>query len=259
MHKAWKARLTGYEEATKLFQTIDDEKIPEFSKYLGLVKKFVIDSNAVAQEKGLEATMAFVENAAAVGKTAGEVCSGVINKCLNQRPKTKDLGMAVLMMYIEIEKQETVQEELLKGLTNKQPKIVATCVVALREALRDFGTKVISVKPLLKQLQTLLEDRDKTVREETKLLVVEIYRWIGPALKPQLTSLKPVQLTELEAEFESLPPGKPVQTRFLRSQQDLKAKMLERQALVNYQQISEKKWNQRSGRRGRKRWRHCRS
>jgi len=64
----WKARLCGYEEAAKLFQTIDDEKSPEFSKYLGLIKKFVIDSNAVAQEKGLEATLAYVENAAAAGK-----------------------------------------------------------------------------------------------------------------------------------------------------------------------------------------------
>jgi len=54
---------------------------------------------------------------------------------------------------------------------------------------------VISVKPLLKQLQVLLEDRDKTVREETKLLVVEIYRWIGAALKPQLSSLKPIQVS----------------------------------------------------------------
>jgi len=59
---------------------------------------------------------------------------------------------------------------------------------------RDFGTKIVSVKPILKQLQTLLEDRDKTVRDETKLLAVEIYRWIGPALKPQLTNLKPVQV-----------------------------------------------------------------
>jgi len=66
---------------------------------------------------------------------------------------------------------------------------------------RDFGTKVISVKPLLKQLQTLLEDRDKTVREETKLLVVEIYRWIGPALKPQLTSLKPIQVSVVALPF----------------------------------------------------------
>jgi len=39
----------------------------------------------------------------------------------------------------------------------------------------------------------------------------------------------------LEAEFESLPPGKPMQTRFLRSQQDLKAKMLERQAQADDQ------------------------
>jgi cytoskeleton-associated protein 5 len=60
--------VAGYEEATKLFQTVGDEKSPEFSKYLGLVKKFVIDSNAVAQEKGLEATLAYVENAAVAGK-----------------------------------------------------------------------------------------------------------------------------------------------------------------------------------------------
>lgn len=31
-------------------------------------------------------------------------------------------------------------------------------------------------------------------------------------------------MTELEAEFEKLPAGKPSQTRFMRSQQDLKAK-----------------------------------
>lgn len=229
-HKLWKARLAGYEEVIKLFQTLDDEKSPEFSKYLGLVKKFVVDNNAIAQEKGLEATLAFVENAAFAGKTAGEVCSGVVTKCLNQRAKTKDLGVAILMAYIEAEKQEIVQEELMKGLTNKQPKIVSVCVTALREALRDFGTKIIGIKPILKQLQVLLEDRDKTVRDETKLLAVEIYRWIGPALKPQLTNLKPVQITELEAEFEKLPSGKPQQTRFLRSQQDLKAKMLERAA-----------------------------
>jgi len=63
---------------------------------------------------------------------------------------------------------------------------------------RDFGTKVISVKPLLKQLQPLLEDRDKTVRDETKLLVVEIYRWIGPALRPQLASLKALQVSVVD-------------------------------------------------------------
>ena len=67
LFQLWKARLAGYEEATKKFKLLD-EKSPEFSNYLGLMKKFVIDSNAVAQEKGLEATLAYVENAACAPK-----------------------------------------------------------------------------------------------------------------------------------------------------------------------------------------------
>lgn len=62
--------------------------------------------------------------------------------------------------------------------------------------LREFGIKVINIKPLVKRLPALLEDRDKTVRDETKTLTVEIYRWIGAALSPQLTSLKPVQVRQ---------------------------------------------------------------
>jgi hypothetical protein len=46
----------------------------------------------------------------------------------------------------------------------------------------------------LKQVPVLLEDRDKNVREEGKKLLVELYRWIGQALKPQLSALKPIQV-----------------------------------------------------------------
>lgn len=93
VHKLWKARVDGYEEAAKLFRTIDDEKSPEWNKYLGLVKKFVTDSNAAAQEKGLEATLVFVENSGNAGKTVGEVMSGIITKCIGApRAKTKDLA-----------------------------------------------------------------------------------------------------------------------------------------------------------------------
>ncbi|KAI0229001.1 Cytoskeleton-associated protein 5 [Lamellibrachia satsuma] len=67
-HKAWKARIAGYEEAKKLFETQDDPKSPEFSRYLGLIKKFVTDSNAIAQEKALDTVIVFLENAAAAGK-----------------------------------------------------------------------------------------------------------------------------------------------------------------------------------------------
>ena len=59
---------------------------------------------------------------------------------------------------------------------------------------RDFGNKIIQIKPMVKFLPKLIEDRDKNVREETKQLIIEIYRWIGPAIKAKLTDLKPVQV-----------------------------------------------------------------
>jgi cytoskeleton-associated protein 5 len=61
--KVWKARVSAYEDLTKLYRQATSETSGEFSKYLGYFKKIVIDSNAVAQEKGLEATLAFLENA----------------------------------------------------------------------------------------------------------------------------------------------------------------------------------------------------
>ncbi|KAK3923770.1 Protein mini spindles [Frankliniella fusca] len=225
VHKLWKARLNGYEEAGKLFNKIDDEKSPEWNKFLGLIKKFVIDSNAVAQEKGLEATLAFVENCGNAGKTASDVVASIIAKSIAApKTKTRELSLQIILMYVEIEKHEAVQEELMKGMDHKNPKIVAECISAVTTALREFGPKVINIKPLVKKMPALLEDRDKTVRENGKALVIEMHRWIGAALKPQLSSLKPIQVTELEAEFEKYKDEKAVPTRYLRSQQAKQAK-----------------------------------
>ncbi|KAM6360444.1 cytoskeleton-associated protein 5 isoform 1-T4 [Alca torda] len=231
-HKLWKARLNGYEEALKLFQKIDDEKSPEWSKYLGLIKKFVTDSNAVAQLKGLEAALAYVANAHVAGKTTGEVASGVVNKVFNQpKARAKELGLDICLMYIEIEKGEAVQEELLKGLDNKNPKIIVACIETLRKALSEFGSKIISLKPIIKVLPKLFESREKAVRDEAKLLAVEIYRWIRDALRPPLQNINSVQLKELEEEWVKVSSAAPKQTRFLRSQQELKAKFEQQQAV----------------------------
>ncbi|XP_067356900.1 cytoskeleton-associated protein 5 isoform X3 [Channa argus] len=230
-HKVWKARLSGYEEALKLFQRIEDEKSPEWGKYLGLIKKFVTDSNAVAQLKGLEAALAFIENAHAAGKTSGEVVSGVVTKVFNQpKARAKELGTDICLMYFEIEKAEVVQDELLKGLDNKNPKIVVACIETLRKALSEFGSKIVTLKPVVKVLPKQFESREKAVRDEAKLLAVEIYRWIRDALRPSLQNINSVQLKELEEEWVKLPSSPPKQTRFLRSQQDLKAKFEQQQA-----------------------------
>ncbi|XP_053980065.1 protein mini spindles [Hylaeus volcanicus] len=219
VHKLWRARLHGYKECVNTFQCIDDEKSPEWNKYLGFIKKFVVDNNAAAQEKGLEAALAFIENAAVAGKTVGEVMNGIVTKCIAApKAKTKELAVQITLMYIEIEKHEAVQEELLKGSEAKNPKIVAACISTLTLALRQFGPKVINIKPLIKKMPSFLEDRDKTVRDEGKFMVIEIYRWIGAPLKQQLNTLKPVQIAELEVEFNNLKEEKVVPMRFLKSQ-----------------------------------------
>lgn len=177
IHKLWKARVDGYEEAAKIFREIDDEKSPEWNKFINLIKKFVIDSNAMAQEKGLEATLIFVENCANAGKIVNDVMSGIVQKCIAApKTKTKDLAVQITLMFIEIEKQDAVIEELLKGIEHKNPKIVAACTSAITLSLKEFGNKVINVKQLIKRLAPLMSDRDKTVREEGKQLAIEIYR-----------------------------------------------------------------------------------
>ncbi|XP_065333081.1 protein mini spindles isoform X1 [Cloeon dipterum] len=220
VHKSWKARVHGYEEAAKLFRQIPDEKAPEWNKYLGIMKKFAADSNAAAQEKGLEALLAYVENAGPAGRTVGEVMSNIVSKCLGApKAKTKELAQQVALMYIEIEKQDAVMDELIKGFEQKNPKVVAACINTASMALNEFSHKVITVKPLIKEFPKLLDHRDKIVRDEGKALIVETYRWVGDGIKPQLSHLKPVQVTELEAEFEKVSGEKAVAKRYLRSQQ----------------------------------------
>ena len=51
----------------KLFPTLD-EKSAQFSKYLGLMKKFVTDANELNRIQAVEAANLFVQNAHVAGK-----------------------------------------------------------------------------------------------------------------------------------------------------------------------------------------------
>lgn len=60
---------------------------------------------------------------------------------------------------------------------------------------RDFGSKVINIKLILNKLQSILEVKDKSARDEAKLLALELYSWIGPAsVKANLANSKPLQV-----------------------------------------------------------------
>jgi hypothetical protein len=59
-----------------------------------------------------------------------------MTKCLSGRPKIKERAYDILLMYIEIDKNAEIEDELVKALENKQPKIVQASVELLRRALR---------------------------------------------------------------------------------------------------------------------------
>ena len=189
-----------------------------------MIKKFIVDSNAVAQEKGLEAALAYVENCDNAGKYVGDCVEGIVTKCVAApKTKTKDMAKQIALMFVEIEQSEKVIEELLKGFTQKNPKVVSGCINVITSCLHAFGAKVIKVSPLLKGVVPLLDHRDKVVREEGKQLIVEAYRWVGEVMKQQLSGIKPVQLAELETEFANMDGAKAKPERLLRSQQQFGA------------------------------------
>ena len=78
----------------------------------------------------------------------------------------------------------------MKGLSNKQPKIVAACISVLRRGIqwvilhvsiylyyvsiyifnREFGARVFNIKQLLKSIPGMFEHSDKTVRAEVSVI-----------------------------------------------------------------------------------------
>lgn len=61
------------------------------------------------------------------------------------------------------------------------------------------------MKPVVKVLPKQFESREKAVRDEAKLLAVEVYRWIRDALRPPLQNINSVQVAPPAAG--RAPPG----------------------------------------------------
>jgi len=90
---------------------------------------------------------------ASVHRTVGEVMAGIVAKCISApKTKTRELALQIVLLYIEIEKHEAVQEELLKGMDHKNPKTVSSCIAAMTQALRY----VMSLLTCMLRVQKLL-------------------------------------------------------------------------------------------------------
>ncbi|KAL0071435.1 hypothetical protein AAF712_001292 [Marasmius tenuissimus] len=209
-HKNWKARVSAYESLVKTFQTTASDDDPAFKPYVNnpdLLKKIAMDSNAVAQEKGVECLVALVKFAGeTAARTRETVAPALVEKCFGSaRAGTKTQALELALQYVEVENNGTgVVNDILSGLSAKQPKTVAGCVSALKEIMRIFGTQVTPPPPVLKALPKIFSHTDKTVRAEGTALTHVLYQYLGPGIESWLNDLKPVQVKELKEAFENM-------------------------------------------------------
>ncbi|KAI9145343.1 armadillo-type protein [Paraphysoderma sedebokerense] len=226
-HKVWKARVSAYEELCKSFKLWDpDTQENEYRKYQDALKKMIADSNLVAQESGLMAVQAWLENAPTnlASKSVKEVVSACADKCFgSSRAGTKAKSLEICLICIEImENGDAALEYIIPALDNKQPKLVTQTIITLKSIVQAFGVKTVNAKPVLKILSKIFGHSDKNVRAEATNLTLELYRWIGDAIQNFLSDLKPVQLKELNdafAQYSASNPSRPQPERYTRSQQ----------------------------------------
>ncbi|KAJ1557225.1 Microtubule-associated protein, microtubule dynamics during spindle orientation, partial [Nowakowskiella sp. JEL0078] len=70
-------------------------------------------------------------------------------------------------MFIELDVSgDAVIEELIPTIQHKNPKVVATVIAAITEAVRQFGTKIVGPKMIAKQLAKIFDHKDNNVRTE---------------------------------------------------------------------------------------------
>lgn len=111
-HKAWKARVSAYESLAQSFAKTASDTDPAFKPYINnpeTLKKMVTDSNAVAQEKGVECVVAFVKYAGETSaRTRETVVPALVDKCFGSaRAGTKTQALELSLQYVEMENNGT--------------------------------------------------------------------------------------------------------------------------------------------------------
>lgn len=251
-HKSWKARVSGYQELLQQFipkmateqltsspESQDNaNSIPHWS--IEAITKIPKDSNVVAQQEGLKAVLCFIEtfpSQAMSIRTA--LISGLVDKsCLGStKINTRQLSIECLLAISDLEAPDLIVEEIMDQFYKpKQPiKFVIACAFTVKEMARLYGTNPggghLNLKPIVKRgfLQAAFSHADSNVRNEAHELTISIFQWAGrKVIDGVLKEIKPVQLKQLETDFETLKhEPKPSQLRLLNSQKSSEARVVD--------------------------------
>ena len=189
-------------------------------------KSGFLTSRLICHMSGLEAVSVFLSKTEIDEETAHEVISGVMSSCVGSTRNTvTDMGKEILMLCIESGHQKIVTESLVQGLRDKSVRRVTECVVSLKEAIRDFGTDVIEVTPIIPCIPDLVRHTSAAVREEALQFIVEIYQWKGlDVINVFLEDLPDIQRTRISETLDNVNREKSSPVRFLRSHHDYRTK-----------------------------------
>ncbi|KAL7674005.1 hypothetical protein ACOME3_000289 [Neoechinorhynchus agilis] len=227
-HKSWQARVSGYEELTKILSSKSQLTAEALSRYSSTCQSFPLETIEVVKSKALEALLVLLDiHFSSVKRAVGDIATGVVNKCLAGKTKTRELAFKILCTCIEIEQHEVTLDALYTGMENKQPKVVLACVECVRINLHDFGIKVVAPKKLMSKITKVLDHKDASVRKEAKLCMLELFRWVpdhSTVIASVQQNIKSVILSELENDWTALKAEGEfvgVPTKYLRSQRPL--------------------------------------
>uniref|UniRef100_A0A0A9YTN8 TOG domain-containing protein n=1 Tax=Lygus hesperus TaxID=30085 RepID=A0A0A9YTN8_LYGHE len=210
--KSWASRKNGYEALATIFKNLDPRS-PQWERLGFLIKAVSEERNVPALEKGLEATLTFVQICANMkDETVDNLLNGVVLRCLaDQKVRIRELATQICMVLFEKRKHSLVIEMLLEGLEGRNVKQTFACIRTLNRALTMFGTAMVDVTLITPRVVGLCLNKSM-FQQDVKDLFREIYALIGTRIRQYLTTLDASQLKTMDAEFENVDAAKAEKT-----------------------------------------------
>uniref|UniRef100_A0A6B2KWD2 TOG domain-containing protein n=1 Tax=Arcella intermedia TaxID=1963864 RepID=A0A6B2KWD2_9EUKA len=219
VHHHWRVKSEAYEELEKKCLEALDGNAKIFYAVAEVAKKVVEDKNVVSRERGLAMLTVWFDRFDHSKKYSLVVANSLIDCISGSRQKTKELAENLLLLFMEIDILDPYILLLIEGASSKVPKTTCACISVIKQALTTFGIRVFPLKPVLSALiPGWFEHSNAGVRNLAAELALELYRWLGEAMKKNIETLREAQVSSLNKTFSELPNQKPTPLKRLRSQ-----------------------------------------
>ncbi|GJZ84418.1 MOR1-like protein [Tanacetum coccineum] len=208
LHKNSKVRYAANIDLKFLCDSITDPEDHRIRELGYLFKKTVSDSDALVQDKALDALIAYLKavDANVIGRYANEVCDAVMTKCLTGKPKTVEKAQVVFMLWVELEAVDAFLDAMEKAVTSQVARAVLLAIDFMIQVLSEFGIDIVPLHRIGKMLLEILDHQDQNVLASSKGLTLELCRWVGmnPIKSVLYEKMSDTMKEELDVELRTV-------------------------------------------------------